>query len=145
MFKFSIEYMKICAFIFKLSIILCIYLLLTSLFVVFRPIREFFNHLETSPLTVKGCQFWRMISTYGHGTLRVLCVPHLLWHGASVYYGHLRGPVTLTPNAERLAVELSLHVLTTWVCRCWDSNTQPSACGSNALTNCATIAALTSF
>ena len=26
--------------------------------------------------------------------------PHLLWHGASVYYGHLRGPVTLTPIAE---------------------------------------------
>ena len=27
-------------------------------------------------------------------------VPHLLWH---VYNGHLRGPVTLTPIAERLA------------------------------------------
>ena len=41
-------------------------------------------------------------------------VPHLLRHGASVCYGHLRGPVTLTPNAERLAVELSLPVLKTW-------------------------------
>ena len=30
-------------------------------------------------------------------------VPHLLWHGASVYNGHLRGPVTLTSLAERLA------------------------------------------
>ena len=28
-------------------------------------------------------------------------VPHLLWHEASFYDGHLRGPVTLTPNAER--------------------------------------------
>ena len=28
-------------------------------------------------------------------------VSHLLWQGASVYYSHLRGPVTLTPNAER--------------------------------------------
>ena len=28
---------------------------------------------------------------------------HLLVHGASIYNGHLRGPVTLTPNAERLA------------------------------------------
>ena len=27
-------------------------------------------------------------------------VPHLLWHGASFYNGHLRGPVTLTPIAE---------------------------------------------
>ena len=40
-------------------------------------------------------------------------VPHLLWHGASVYNGHLRVPVTLTPNSERLAVELSLPVLMT--------------------------------
>ena len=40
-------------------------------------------------------------------------VPHLLWHGASVYDGHLRGPVTLTPVAERLAVELSKPVFTT--------------------------------
>ena len=28
-------------------------------------------------------------------------VPHLLWHGASGYYGIVRGPVTLTPIAER--------------------------------------------
>ena len=32
-------------------------------------------------------------------------MPHLLRH---VYNGHLRGPVPLTPVAERLAVELSL-------------------------------------
>ena len=32
-------------------------------------------------------------------------VPHLLWHGASIYNGHLREPVALTPIAERLAVE----------------------------------------
>ena len=31
---------------------------------------------------------------------------HILWHGASVNDGHLRGPVTLTPIAERLAVEM---------------------------------------
>ena len=31
-------------------------------------------------------------------------VPHLLWHRTSVYKGHLRGPVTLTPKAECLAV-----------------------------------------
>ena len=40
-------------------------------------------------------------------------VPHLLWHGASVYNGYLRGPVTLTTFAERLAVELSLPVFPT--------------------------------
>ena len=40
-------------------------------------------------------------------------VPHLLWHGASVYNGLLRGPVTLTRTAERLAVERSLPEFTT--------------------------------
>ena len=30
--------------------------------------------------------------------------------GASVYDGHPRGPVTLSPNAEHLAVELSLPI-----------------------------------
>ena len=47
-------------------------------------------------------------------------VPHLLWHGASVYNGHLRGPVTLIPIAESLAVELSLSLFTTQGCRGWD-------------------------
>ena len=37
-------------------------------------------------------------------------MPHLLRHGPTVYNGHLRGPVTLAPVAERLAVELSLPV-----------------------------------
>ena len=54
--------------------------------------------------------------------------------------GHLRVPVTLTPIAERLAVGLSLPVFTTLVCRGWDLNTQPSACGANALTLWATAA-----
>ena len=29
----------------------------------------------------------------------------LLWHGATVYDDHLRGPLTLTPIVERLAVD----------------------------------------
>ena len=39
--------------------------------------------------------------------LSFLIMPQLLLHGVSVYNGHLRGPVTLTPIAQRLAVELS--------------------------------------
>ena len=35
---------------------------------------------------------------------------HLLWHWTSVYNGHIRGSVTLTPIAERLPLELSLPV-----------------------------------
>ena len=63
-------------------------------------------------------------------------VPRLLWRESSVYNGYLRGPVKLTPIAERLAAELSLSVFTTKVCRGYDSNTQPSACSTNALTHC---------
>ena len=37
-------------------------------------------------------------------------MPHFLWHGASVNNGNLRGPVTLTPIAERLEVEISVSV-----------------------------------
>ena len=54
--------------------------------------------------------------------------------------GHLRGPVTLTPIAQRLAVELSLPVFMTYACRGWDSNTHISACWMNALTDCAIAA-----
>ena len=39
-------------------------------------------------------------------------VTHQPWHGASVYEGHLRRPLTLTSVAKRLAVELSLPVFT---------------------------------
>ena len=42
--------------------------------------------------------------------------------GLPFYNGHLRGPVTLTPVAERLAVELSLPDFTTQVCRDRRSN-----------------------
>ena len=38
-------------------------------------------------------------------------MPHLLWHGSSIYNGHLQGPMTLAPDAECLAVEFSLPVL----------------------------------
>ena len=31
----------------------------------------------------------------------LFCVSHLLWNGASVYNGHLRGSVTLTPIVEQ--------------------------------------------
>ena len=47
---------------------------------------------------------------------------HTHCDGPPFYNGHLRGPVTLTSNAERLAVELSLPVFTTQVCRVRGSN-----------------------
>ena len=50
--------------------------------------------------------------------------------------------MTLTPIAEHLAVELSQPVFTTYVCRGWDLNTQPSSCKANALTHCAIAAVI---
>ena len=38
---------------------------LRKLFGVFRPTREFFTHMETSPLSMKGCKFLPMLVTYG--------------------------------------------------------------------------------
>ena len=64
-----------------------------------------------------------------------------LINGCPVYNGHLLGPVTLKSIAQRLEVELSLHVFTIYVCRGWNSNTKPSACGANALIHCTTAAA----
>ena len=57
----------------------------------------------------------------------------------TVYNGHLRGLVTLTPIAEHLAMELSLPVLNgrfNSVAAAGDSKTQPSAFEANALTDC---------
>ena len=42
--------------------------------------------------------------------MKVFNMPHPLWHRSSIYDGHLQGPVTLAPVADRLAVELSLPV-----------------------------------
>ena len=36
------------------------------LFWVYRPNREFFIHMETSPLPMKGCKFGPMFGTHGH-------------------------------------------------------------------------------
>ena len=58
-----------------------------------------------------------LCSAYCHRTVRpgsLACHTYIvLWHWPSIYNGHLRGHVTLTPISERLAVELSLPVFTT--------------------------------
>ena len=62
---------------------------------------------------MKGCKFWSMLGTHGLEQWGFFSVPHLLWYGTSVYNCRHRGPVTLTPIAERLAAELLLPVFTT--------------------------------
>ena len=41
------------------------FLLFDCLLGVFRPTRNFFIHLEMSPMPLKGCKFWPMLGTYG--------------------------------------------------------------------------------
>ena len=79
------------------------------LFGVYRPTREFFTQMETSPLPVKCCKPWPTPGTQFATEQWVLPnVPHLLRHGPTVHNSPLRGSVTPTSVAERLAVELSL-------------------------------------
>ena len=42
------------------------------LFGVFHSTREFFTHMETSSLPVKGCKFWPLLGTHGHKAVTVL-------------------------------------------------------------------------
>ena len=58
---------------------------------------EFFTHLATSPLPRTAANFDLNSELMAIEQWRFFSVPHILWHGAFVYNGHLRGPVTLTP------------------------------------------------
>ena len=92
-----------------------------GLFGFFCPTREFFTyHIETSQILKNKIK--PMLGIYNQWAVSFLNVPHLLWHGPTLYNGHLRGIFTHTPFAERLAVELSLPVLTTYVCPDRESN-----------------------
>ena len=61
---------------------------LTNLFVwSFSSHSRVFTHMETSQLPVKGCKIWPCSALMGIEQWGFLSVPHLLWHGASVYNG----------------------------------------------------------
>ena len=54
---------------------------------------------------------------YSDGSFKLACHTYCNTGHPFINNGHLRGPVTLTPNAKRLTVELSLPALTTYVWR----------------------------
>ena len=99
--------------------------------VFFCPTREFFTHVKTSTLSVKGCKFWpparhlRPLSSEGYLAPTVT-----------------RG-IRLYSNLVPSVWQWSCHYLCLRLRSVagWDSNTQPSAFMANALTNCATAAA----
>ena len=101
----------------------------------FRPTHEFFTHYWLRAANFYLCLALMAIEQWGF-----FSVPHLLWHGATVYNGNLWGRVTHTPIAERSAMVLSTCFYDLSLTHSMDSNTQPSACVANALTHCATAA-----
>ena len=87
--------------------------MLLVVLVVLSSTREFFTHIETSTITGEGLQIlindrhlWPLSS---EGSLAC----HTYCDTGQPFIMVLRGSVTLAPYAERLAVELSLPVLTT--------------------------------
>ena len=78
------------------------------LFWISRPIKEFFTHMEMSPLLqilIYARYFWPLSS---RGSLE--CYTYFDT-GHPFIFGQFRGPLTLTPIAELLTGELSLPVL----------------------------------
>ena len=83
----------------------CIHVCINKLSVLFyEPFENFCSprkRWRLTNVTIEQC-FFKACHTYFDTNFRL--------------YGHLRGPVTFTPTAEGLAVELPLPVLTTWAC-----------------------------
>ena len=73
------------------------------------PLENFFHSYEDVTNICEGLQILSFVRHSWPLSSEFFSMPHLLSQGASVYNGHLRGPVTFTPVAERLAVELSLR------------------------------------
>ena len=84
--------------------------------VFFRPILEFSTQYETATLPVEGYFFYLCSALMVIEQLGIITFPHLLWHGRTLFNGHLRRAMTLEPVAKCLATDLSLPVLTNLVC-----------------------------
>ena len=84
------------------------------LFGVLRPTQEFFTHIETA-ITGEGLQ----ILSYAKHSCPLSSEGSIAFHinrdtrRASFYNRHRRRPETITPVAQRLALEPSLPVFTT--------------------------------
>ena len=105
---------------------------------VYCPTREFFYSYGDVTITDEGLQILTCSALLAIERGGFFGVPTVTW-GIRFYNGHLRGPVTLKPIAERLAVELSRPVFTTGLS--WLGFKNPtSACRVNALNHCPTAA-----
>ena len=79
--------------------------------------------------------------------VRVLYACHTYcYKGYLFHIGHLRGPLILRNTGAKglhVPAKVSLSVLTTYDCRCWDSNIQLYACEAYSPTEYVTIPAYT--
>ena len=91
----------------SVSLLLSFVCLSVCLFVFWSPTREFFTNMETGEglqILTYALHSWPL-SSEGPLTCHTYCDTG----PPSVYNVHLRGPVILSPIAERLAVEFSLY------------------------------------
>ena len=96
--------MKICAYLLDMTLLVCLDFIV--------PEENFTHncrrhHYRWKPASFDLNSVRTGMSIEQRGFFSVL---HLLWHGSSVYNGHLQEPVTLTPITVNLAMELSLPV-----------------------------------
>ena len=82
--------------------------------------RIFHIPLENVSLIWRCHHYWRGATNFDQCSALMIIeqwgfvnASHLLWHGPTLYNGHLWEPVTLTLVAKHLAVDLSLVVLKT--------------------------------
>ena len=118
--------------------------LFVCMFGVYCPTREFFAHMETSTLPVRGCKFWPILGTQDHWVRRVLkCATHtviriilLKWSSPRTRDTHIYCRAFNSGAVTTYFFDLVLSRL----------GFQPSFCGANALTHCTTAAVVfTSF
>ena len=72
------------------------------------PLENFWLIWRRQHYRWKGAKFGVCLALIAIDQQWVFSVSHLLWHGISVYHGHLRGPVTLARALGRVAVTLSI-------------------------------------
>ena len=73
-----------------------LFLSFEPMFVVKRPIREHFAHMEIASLTVESCQ---MLAYARH--IKTFVVSKLLWHGASVFAVSPKAPLCYSRHLRR--------------------------------------------
>ena len=116
------------------DIILIIFFLLSFLFVsgLYHPTRDFFYSYGDVTITSEWLQYLTFARRSWSFSSKGSLACHTYWDTWHPFI------MVISENPWH---ELSLPVFTTYVYR-WESNTQPSACGANILTHCATAAFL---